>query len=137
MGKKLSIVRTVLFWTGLYALFWQYFEFAYELWEVGIIESPIWSGTFGFPVLHHGYFGALMLVISYFLSEDVVMGIKHYREKRHFDDSLTDTRVTVEVKEVEWTFSHVRVKRKEVIHVYDEDYYDVLKRVRRCVGDGD
>lgn len=40
---------------------WGAYEFAYTLWERGLISSPVWSGTLGFPVPHHyilGFIGA-------------------------------------------------------------------------------
>lgn len=57
-----------LLWTafilGFTTAFWQYFEFAYTLYERGAMASPLWSGTVGWPMPHHGYVGFIMAGIS-------------------------------------------------------------------------
>ena len=54
---------------GFTTLAWQYFEFAYKLQEAGIIESAIYSGTFGSPIPHHGYIGLTILVLALIIDE--------------------------------------------------------------------
>jgi len=57
--KKIEILLHALFNLGFATLFWGAFEFAYEL------GTPIWSGTLGFPVLHHYLIGAIICYCSY------------------------------------------------------------------------
>jgi hypothetical protein len=71
----------LLLWTLLVASlstsFWGSFEFATTLTEQGIIQSPIWSGTLGYPVPHHyiiGFIGAAASII--------VMELKSRRDRR-------------------------------------------------------
>ncbi len=60
----MRVSRRKLLWglliVGLSMSFWQYFEFAYTLYENRLIASPLWSGTLGWPVPHHGYIGYLV-----------------------------------------------------------------------------
>jgi len=66
-----KLIFHVLFWISYVTAFWGSFELAYRLWENGLIESPIWSGTFGVPVPHHyilGFVGVAILWV--FLSKE-------------------------------------------------------------------
>jgi len=51
------IYRHTLFWIGYVTAFWGAYEIAYDAARAGIIEHPIWSGTWGFPIPHHWVFG--------------------------------------------------------------------------------
>lgn len=53
---------------GFWTAFWQYFEWGYKLTDSGIIQSPIWSGTMGSPVLHHGIVGFIVAFVAYLLA---------------------------------------------------------------------
>jgi len=55
----------LIFGLGLGTAFWQYFEWGYALWQAGLQSSPIWSGTLGAPLPHHGYWGFVMVLFSY------------------------------------------------------------------------
>lgn len=44
---------------ALGALFEQYYQ-------AGV---PVWSGAFGFPFLHHGYYGFIMLIVCLLIQE--------------------------------------------------------------------
>jgi len=57
--KRLRLIGHILFNLGFTTLFWGAFEFAYEL---GV---PVWSGTFGFPFLHHYIIGAIICYAGY------------------------------------------------------------------------
>ena len=59
------MIKHIMFIIAYCTSFWQYYEYAYTLYEYNLIESPIWSGTFGFPLLHHGYFGFGIVLIIY------------------------------------------------------------------------
>ncbi len=52
-GRRTRIILWTATILGLCTAYWQCYEFAYTLTEHGIIESPIWSGTFGAPIPHH------------------------------------------------------------------------------------
>ena len=51
-----------LFNIGFWTFFWGAFEQAYQ--SPG---HPIWSGTFGFPIMHHYIVGAILVYIGYIL----------------------------------------------------------------------
>ena len=55
-----------LFVAGYITAIWGSFEGFYTLSEAGIIASPVWSGTFGYPTPHHyiiGFVGAAASII--------------------------------------------------------------------------
>ncbi len=54
--RRVVLLNTV-FWIGFMTALWGSFEWACELTEAGIIDNPVWSGTFGFPVPHHYLIG--------------------------------------------------------------------------------
>ncbi len=58
-----AVLLNTLFWIGFMTALWGSFEWACELADLGIIASPVWSGTFGFPIPHHYLvgFGAIAL----------------------------------------------------------------------------
>jgi len=64
----LRVLWHILFNIGFFTFFWGAFEFAYK------VGTPIWSGTFGFPILHHYIIGAIMAYVTYLLLnlEDIV-----------------------------------------------------------------
>lgn len=71
----LMIASRWLLWTvflsGFVTAFWQYFEFAYTLYENNLIVSPIWSGMAGPPYIHHGYVGFIAAGASITILEEV------------------------------------------------------------------
>lgn len=56
-----------IFWIGFGAAFWGAFEFAFKLAERGVIESAVWSGTFGFPFFHHYIYGFILVGTAWIL----------------------------------------------------------------------
>ena len=84
MRLRVKLVGHILFWIGLMTLFWQCFEFAYKCSEAEIIESPVWSGTFGPLVPHHYVIGFVGVVVAYVLltGEDFISA---YRLLRYGD----------------------------------------------------
>ena len=67
MRVKVRLLLHVLFWAFLMTAFWGSFEMAYKASEAGRIESPVWSGTFGFPVPHHYIVGFIGVAVVYVL----------------------------------------------------------------------
>ncbi len=51
-----------LFNIGFWTFFWGAFELAYQS-----PSHPIWSGTFGPPIMHHYIVGAILVYIGYIL----------------------------------------------------------------------
>ena len=64
MGKRLKNALLYVCWTswafGLMAAFSQYWEFAYRLWENGLLDHPLRSHV----LMHHGYWGFLLIVLA-------------------------------------------------------------------------
>lgn len=67
--KITGVIGLLAFGFGFGTALWQYFEFGFKLSEYGIIESPVWSGTWGFPILHHGYWGFILVAVGFALFE--------------------------------------------------------------------
>jgi len=61
MGKSFikPILGHIVFQAGFWTFLWGAFEFAYKA------GTPVWSGTFGFPILHHYLIGAILSYIAY------------------------------------------------------------------------
>lgn len=62
-------LRKALIWHSLFWFFYmlallQYFEYAYTLWENGLIDHPLWSHI----VVHHGWWGFISLGLVWVLS---------------------------------------------------------------------
>jgi len=62
----LRLLLHIVFIASYVTAFWQYFEWAFKLYQNGHILSPIWSGTLGYPIPHHGYVGFLGALMAYF-----------------------------------------------------------------------
>jgi len=73
-----KLIFHILFWIFYCTAFWGSFELAYRLWENGLIDSPIWSGTFGKPVLHHYILGFIGLAIAWVgvSRKDIIQAIR-------------------------------------------------------------
>jgi len=71
-------ITWIIFTISIVTAFWGSFEFAYTLWEHGLISSPIWSGTIGYPVPHHYILGFIGAGISITAIE-----WRSRRERRH------------------------------------------------------
>ena len=56
-----------LFWIGFGSAFWGAYEIAFDAYEAGLIESPIWSGTFGFPFFHHYIYGFILVGVAWII----------------------------------------------------------------------
>ena len=84
MNKR--FIGHLLFNIGFWTLFWGAFEFAYKC---GV---PIWSGTWGFPILHHYIVGAILCYVGYiFLCfEDAIVA-----ELKKMQKDLEDLKVKV------------------------------------------
>jgi len=69
--NRVKLLGIILFNVGFFTLFWGAFELAYQL---GI---PIWSGTFGWPILHHYIIGAILTYIAFLLmiKEELIEGV--------------------------------------------------------------
>ena len=62
---SIRAISVTAFTLGFATLFWQYYEFAWKLAEAGAITSTVWSGTWGPPIPHHGYWGAALTLIGF------------------------------------------------------------------------
>lgn len=76
------LARTrLLLWTvfvaGYFTALWGSFEWACTLTEAGLIESPIWSGTFGYPIPHHYLIGFIAAGASI-----IALELKRKHERR-------------------------------------------------------
>jgi TRAP-type C4-dicarboxylate transport system permease small subunit len=60
MKINIGILKHALFWSSFGTALWGTFEQAYNAGA-----SPIWSGTFGFPVPHHYIIGFVGMFIAY------------------------------------------------------------------------
>lgn len=90
--------KHVLFNVGFWTAFWQYFEFAWKLANNSIIRSPVWSGTFGPPFLHHGYVGFIVCYVGYMLlTLTDFQTLRAHLEiilRKSYDNRTTDVRQT-------------------------------------------
>ena len=66
-----GLLKHVLFFVGFITAFWGSFEMAYQSGN-----HPIWSGTWGFPIVHHYVVGYIIIIIVYlmFTQEDWMVG---------------------------------------------------------------
>ena len=78
--RLINPILYALFWIGYGAAFWGAFEFAFKLAERGIIESAVWSGTFGFPFFHHYIYGFIMVGVAWVLIPLIQFLIKNGKE---------------------------------------------------------
>ena len=62
MKLNQKLIYHVGFWAAMLTAFWGSFEQA-----VQAGNDPIWSGTLGFPFLHHYIIGYIILIIFYIL----------------------------------------------------------------------
>lgn len=57
-----KLIGHILFNLGFATFFWGAFELAYQS-----PSDPIWSGTFGPPILHHYIIGAILTYLGYLI----------------------------------------------------------------------
>ena len=70
----------MIFIGGFITSWWGAFEFATTLAERGIIQSPVWSGTFGYPTPHHYIIGFLAAGASI-----IILELKRRRDREAKD----------------------------------------------------
>ena len=81
-----SLIKHILFWVSYLTAFWGAFEMAYQSGS-----HPIWSGTWGFPVLHHyvfGFVGIFVIYISFtkndfIIKEDIIETFLKYEKEKN------------------------------------------------------